>query len=102
MSIFPKSRDEWIALPLFPFKAWIVTAWPLYLIFRACITDSRHDIHLDGHCAIAGYFYSVPVLLLGALIQSIFCQRGMATQTALYAVGSIILVYWVWHFYPMV
>jgi len=98
MSIFPKSRDEWISLPLFPFKAWVVAAWPLYLLFSACVTGSRHDIQLVGNCAIAGYFYSVPVLLLGALIQSIFCRRGLAARTALYAVSSIILIFVVWHF----
>jgi hypothetical protein len=40
----------------------------------------------------------VAVLLLGALVQGIFSSRGVATRTALYAVGSIILLFSVYRF----
>ncbi len=98
MSILPKNRDGWIALPLFPFKAWVLLAFPFYLLWGACAHAQR--VHYAtgalGDAVIGGYILSVAVLLLGALVQSIFCSRGAATRTALYAVGSIILVFTVY------
>jgi hypothetical protein len=94
MSIFPKTRDEWIALPLFPFKAWVVVAFPFYLAVHeyAAAQHVRYGTGGLGEAVIGGYMFSIIVLLLGALIQSIICSRGAATRTVLYAVASIILV----------
>jgi hypothetical protein len=100
MSVFPKTRDEWIALPLFPFKAWVLAAFPFYLFVRsyAVAQHVRYGTGELGEAVIGGYMLSVVVLLMGALIQSIVCTRGAATRTALYAVASIILVFSVYRF----
>jgi hypothetical protein len=101
MRALPKSRDEWVALPLFPFKAWVVTAWPFYLVFHAFSASqfsTRYNTGVLGEAVIGGYFLSVAVLLIGALIQSIVCGRGAAKRTLLYAIASIILVFSVYRF----
>jgi hypothetical protein len=100
MSILPKTRDGWIALPLFPFKAWVLLAFPFYLLWGsyAHAQHVRYATGALGDAVIAGYMLSVAVLLLGALVQSIFCSRGAATRTTLYALGSIILVFSVYRF----
>jgi hypothetical protein len=100
MSIFPKTRDDWIALPLFPFKAWVVVAFPFYLFFRdyAASQHVRYGTGYLGETVFSGYMLSVVILLLGALVQSLICRRGMAMRTVLYAVASIILVFSVYRF----
>ena len=100
MSILPKTRDDWIALTLFPFKAWVVIAFPLYLFFHsyAVAQHVRYGTGAFGEAVIGGYMFSVIVLLFGALIQSTVCRRGAATRTVLYAVASIILVFSVYRF----
>jgi hypothetical protein len=35
MSVLPKTTDEWIALPYFPFKVWVLVAFPFYLFVQA-------------------------------------------------------------------
>jgi hypothetical protein len=95
MSVLPKTRDEWIALPLFPFKVWVLVAFPFYLFVHsyAVAQHVRFGVGTLGMPVISGYLLSVIVLLFGALIQSIVCSRGTATRTVLYAVGGIILVF---------
>ena len=100
MSIFPKTRDEWIALPLFPFKVWVLTAFPSYLFMRSLAISQhvRYGTGAFGEKVISGYMLSVIVLLIGALIQSVICKRGAAIGTALYAAGSVLLVLNVYRF----
>jgi hypothetical protein len=93
MSILPKTRDEWVAAPLFPFKAWMLAGYPVYFIFRSYV--ARHV--LDGtrgfwQLVVAGYELSVVALLIGALIQSIVCSRGAATRTILYVLVGIFIL----------
>ena len=90
MSIFPKTRDEWIAAPLLPFKAWVLIAYPLYFILRSFVA---HRVAGGmGFWVINGYVLSVSVLLIGALIQSIVCSRGAATRTILYVLVGIFIL----------
>ena len=100
MSVLPKTRDEWIAIPLFPFKAWVLSAFPFYLLVHsyAVAQHVRYGTGALGEAVIGGYMLSVVVLLIGALIQSIICRRGAATRTLLYVVASIILVFRVYRF----
>ncbi len=100
MSVLPKSRDEWIALPLFPFKAWVLAAFPFYLLVHSYAVAQHvpYGTGALGETVIGGYMLSVIVLLLGAVIQSIVCPRGAAMRTVLYAVASIILVFTVYRF----
>jgi hypothetical protein len=90
MSIFPKTREEWIAAPLFPFKAWMLLGYPLYFIWRSCL--GLRGIMGIWQLVIDGYVLAIGALLLGALIQSIVCSRGAATRTILYVLGGIIIL----------
>ena len=90
MSILPKTRDEWIAAPLLPFKAWVLLGYALYFILRSFVT--RPIARGMGFWVINGYVMSVGVLLIGALIQSIVCSRGAATRTILYVLVGIFIL----------
>ena len=90
MSIFPKTRDEWVAAPLLLFKAWVLFAYPLYFILRSFVT--RPVAGGMGFWVINGYVLSVGVLLIAALIQSIVCSRGAATRTILYVLVGIFIL----------
>ena len=93
MTIFPKSRDEWIALPLFPFKAWVVVAF-LFYFFVGGYAFGQYAGHGTGDFGLMvmfGYMISVPVLLLAALVQRIFGKRREAMCTALYAIAGLTL-----------
>jgi hypothetical protein len=90
MSIFPKTRDEWIAVPLLPPKAWVLFAYPLYFILRSFV--AQRVAGGMGFLIVYGYVRSVGVLLIGALIQSIVCSRGAATRTILYVLLGIFIL----------
>jgi len=97
MKTFPETRDGWIALPLFPFKAYVVLAFPfVYICLK--LRAAFHPIALQssevGGVIILGYVYSITVLLVGALIQALVCRSGRATNTIcfiLYGIGLISL-----------
>ncbi len=90
MSILPKTRDEWIAAPLLPFKAWVLLGYPLYFIFRSLVAQRLAEG--TGFWVINGYVLSVGVLLIGALIQSIVCSRGAATRSILYVLVGVFIL----------
>lgn len=94
MNIFPKTRDEWIALPLFPFKAWVIIGFVFYLFARALVFGqyARHGTGEFGMMVMSGYVLSVPVLLVGALIQRNFSERREAEKTVLYALAAVALL----------
>jgi hypothetical protein len=100
LRLLPQTRDEWIALPLFPFKAWVVVAFPFYVAFSsyASAQHVRYGVGVLGEVMIGGYMLSILALLFGALIQSIISKRGAATRTVLYALASIILVFSIYRF----
>lgn len=100
LTILPKSKDEWIALAVFPFKVWVLVALPFFTFFSAYVSAEhvRYGTTALGEAVISGYMLSILALLAGAVIQSIFCERGAATRTSLYAVASIVLVFTFYRF----
>jgi hypothetical protein len=90
MSILPKTRDEWIAAPLFPFKAWVLLGYPLYFILGSFV--ARRAAAGMGFWVTNGYVLSVGALIIGALIQSIVCSRGTATRTILYVLLGVFIL----------
>ena len=99
-SVLPQSKREWAALLLFPFKAWVLIAFPFYVVFSSYVSSQhvRYALGALGQTMIDGYILSIAALLFGALVQSIVCKRGTATRTALYAIASIILIFTLYHF----
>ena len=106
MKTFPNTKDDWVALFVFPFKVYVLLAYPFLLIclaVRRMFESSHLSYTLRNSDASATYAVSqvyalcLAMLLLGALVQAIFCQRGRATQTVgLFFLGCIIF----WMFKP--
>jgi len=95
MRVFPKNRDEWIALCLFPFKAYVVVVVPFYGIFRIfCPQPYLGTGASDGTAfALAGYFLlCAPFLLLGAAIQFLVTGRSAGGRTLLFAIFPTVLL----------
>ena len=93
MNVLPQTRDEWVALPLVPFKAWVLIAFPFYLCCRAYAIAHHLRGTGIGYTVFEGYVLSVAVLLFGAIVQSIACTRGAATRTTLFALLGIVLIF---------
>ena len=95
MKPYPESLDGWVTLCLFPFKTYIVVAYPftyismkLFLLF----SPMRREFWGLGEIIVEGYLLSLVILLLGALLQALICRAGRATQTlGIFLLGIIIL-----------
>jgi hypothetical protein len=92
MKTLPTTKDEWIGAVLFPFKVYVVSGAPF---LKICYwLKDKVQPHFYGYpeeadfCVSAGYVLCLTVLLLGALVQGIFCQRRAAAITTL-VVGAI-------------
>jgi len=88
MRVLPDSGDAWVALSLFPFKLYVVMAMPfLWLARRAMRIIEPQLAYLrfpEATFAISeGYVLCLGILLIGALVQALFGQRGRSTQTVL-------------------
>jgi hypothetical protein len=84
MQIAPHTKDEWIAFALFPFKVFTVA----FLLILGCAPRS------EFLPAVAfAFVLCLPVLLLGALIQGIFCERGSASRTLIFVCLILVLMF---------
>lgn len=80
MQIAPHGKDEWIAAVLLPAKVFFAAF--LFLSFLDFpINDAPQG---TGKVLGVCFMSSPPILILGALVQSIFCKRGAATKTLLF------------------
>ncbi len=81
---FPETKDDWIALVLLPFKTCIVVTFPMIWVFGKIISYFHlygRTFWLSYELIIQCYLISLLALLVGALLQSIFCRAGRATTT---------------------
>jgi len=80
MQLAPKSKEDWVDLCLVPAK--VFAAVGVALTF---LRVSAHGLSPTVASILAvGFWLSVPFLLFGALVQSIWCKRGSATRTLLF------------------
>ena len=79
MQIAPHTKDEWIALLLLPAKVFLGVTL-LWMISGYSFGATPEANRVLGVC----FVLCVPFLLFGALVQSIFCRRGSASQTLLF------------------
>jgi hypothetical protein len=85
---FPRTADGLFALVLFPCKVYVALAFP-FLVLTSCALTVHEPRFAYGSSSDAktflleGYALSLVVLLLGALLQSLFSRRGRSTQTVL-------------------
>jgi hypothetical protein len=75
MRIVPSTKQDWFALIVFPFKAYVVGVVPLYFVFRVfCPEPSWPTGTTDGTGIVLfeAFIASGLFLLLGAIVQLIF------------------------------
>jgi hypothetical protein len=90
MRALPSTKDEWIALTVFPFKAYVLMGLPLFRII-AFIFGSVEPWFGFSNVSLAiviGFHVSVVALLLGFLVQMVFSTAARALHTlCFFAVG---------------
>lgn len=96
MRVFPERRDAWVALTLFPFKAYVALALPFYIIFEYYAASARPSGYRssDTSCfdVLGGYFLCIPVLLLGAIIQLLISEaRRDSANTFTFASAPVLV-----------
>jgi hypothetical protein len=95
MKILPSSKDERIALALFPFKAYVVMALPFLDICRWC--KATYLPRFYGYPEEAtwdvstGYELCLMALLLGALVQAIRGPRWSLARTVAFLVLGFVI-----------
>ncbi len=93
MKIIPSSRDQWLNLALFPFKAYVVLAIPFYFIFRTFCSYGRAATFYD----IVVYFaFCLVALLIGSLIQLVVSGWEYAFSSFIFVVVPVLLFVIVW------
>jgi hypothetical protein len=98
MKIIPKSGNEFFALFLLPFKAFVPAGW-LMLAIKRDIIGYRMDTDLSlVPIVLFGYFVSFIVLVIGAMVQRAIGQRNAYLSTcafivALFVFGWLVLPY---------
>ena len=86
------TKDRWIALALYPFKAYVVMAFPFLEICFWCKAVFQPRFYGYPEEAISdvsmGYVLSLAALLHGAFLQAIVCRRWSWITTLVFvAVG---------------
>ena len=97
MKVHPTTFDDWFATLVLPFKVYVIAAIPflwachaLYSFFSSAPTPMSRSEALP--LILTGYALCLLALLIGALFQSLFSERGRATRTILmFLVGIVML-----------
>jgi hypothetical protein len=99
MKLCPATGDDRFALFLFPFKLYVVLGLPFLWVCMVWeyFTDpgfARFEYAGAAQLLSIGYLQSLFVLLVGALLQALFSQRGRSGNTVLvFLIG--IWMFWV-------
>ena len=98
LKLIPATVDQWITFCVLPFKTCIVATFPMIWIFEKILAHTsffrpyRRVFGLSYDLIFKCYLISLLALLLGALLQAIFCEAGRATITLrFFLLGSVIL-----------
>lgn len=98
MNICPTTADDWLALVFFPFKAYVLMAFPFLWVCHAIGTlyfslAPRLNNFAAAAPISAGYALCLPVLLIGALLQALISKQGRSTQTVIVFLLGL-LIFW--------
>jgi hypothetical protein len=94
MRAFPSTKNEWIALALFPFKAYVVIVLPFYFLFNTFYPQPL-TIYLGKNATtwnqtaeeFLGFFVLCgPLLILGFIIQLFAKDEKSAIRTLMFAI----------------
>jgi len=96
VKVFPSNKDEWLALLLFPFKAYIVLVYPFYRIFRTFYPQP-----FLGTMVSDGTFYTLSsifvfclvTLFIGATIQLVVSGREYALVSMAFVVIPVVILF---------
>jgi hypothetical protein len=95
----PTTSDEWITCCVLPFKICVVVTIPMIWIFEKIISCSSYFrppgrvLRLSYEFFFEFYLVSLLGLLLGALLQVIFCRAGRATTTLRFFLFGFFLLF---------
>jgi hypothetical protein len=93
MRILPNNEREWIALLLFPFKVYLVTAVVSWIIWRIVNDDYIRGALAEATWRIAlGYFICVCIFIIAAFIQFFIGLRNDALKSALFGIAAFIIL----------
>lgn len=84
MKALPTTREGWVGLGLFPFKAFVALGVPLLALVRLVFAGIPpwYGYSNVALAVMLGYHLSVLVLLLGTVAQACFRHPGSALRTA--------------------
>jgi hypothetical protein len=109
MRSFPSTKNEWIALALFPFKAYVVIVLPFYFLFNIFYPQPL-TIYLGNNTTVwnktAEEFLGCfglcgPLLILGFIIQLFAKDEKSAIRTLMFAIVPFSF-FCVWLFIGMI
>ena len=94
MKVFPSGKHDWFALLLFPFKAYLVTFYPFYRIFRQFCPQPFLGTSGDGTLnTLLGIAVNCGIPLLnGGLIQLAFGGWHRARTTLAFVPISVLIL----------
>jgi len=99
MRLFPSTKNEWIALALFPFKAYMVIVLPFYFLFNI-FYPLPLTVYLGNNTTVwnqtAEAFLRIfvlcgPLLILGFIIQLFVRDKKYAIRTLMFAIVPFII-----------
>jgi hypothetical protein len=94
MPVFPRTKDEWVAFFIFPFKTYILLSYPFSITCIALIRPYHYVRYSEATFAVSMFFVlCLAILLISSLVQAVFCQRGRATQTMVFFLIGC-LIFW--------
>lgn len=80
MHVVPHTRQEWVSFLLFPFKAYVVIAFFMAMIFSRGLRVDVTVLWIP-----LGYIISFLVLLLAAIVQAVRGRRSEALSCIVFA-----------------
>ncbi len=89
MHIIPKTRQEWIGLVLFPFKAYTVVAFPCFMIIDHNGWLFRFS-KLGGDI-IFGYLLAGAILIIAGLVQKYVFKSQTAASNFGFGIAAIFI-----------
>ena len=99
MQLLPRTKDERMALALFPFKAYVVMAFPLLTLFgawSASVIGTKANRGDTTVVIFALYLVCIAGLLLGALIQGLVGFKRAALQSLLFSGVAVLFTLMLW------
>jgi hypothetical protein len=93
MELFPKTKQQWLNLLLFPLEAYIVLA-PIMFAISSRMPRPRHAGATEAECyIILGMFPCSIILIFTALVLVIVGYNKTATVCAAFGIAGIIAGY---------